>query len=158
MIFSKGGASNGHEGLDLNEVESILRGVFREYGSGGLDFKYEYTDNRIDASCQLSLKNCDDHILAFITFYTDGSGRVSFYFDKLAINERNLKLVNQFNDNCYYLKACIDDKGFLVISCPAEYVNSETVGKTVERSLNELLKDRTQKYLFPLTVLTEGDD
>ena len=157
MGISKGGASGGYDGFDLYEVESILRKVFSAYGNGGLDFKFKYTDNRVDASCQLTLRNCDDHILAFITFFTDGSGRVSFYFDKLEINERTLKLVNQFNNNCYFLKACIDDKNYLVISCPAEYVTLNTVGKTVERSLNELLKDKTQKFLFPLTALTHNE-
>lgn len=75
----------------------------------------------------------------------------------MEINERTLKLVNQFNNNCYFLKACIDDKNYLVVSCPAEYVTLNTVGKTVERSLNELLKDKTQKFLFPLTALTHNE-
>ena len=144
----------GYEKLKLAKVEKILRSLFKNYGSDGLDFEYEYDDDCVTAQCHLSLKSHDDDILASFNFYTGGNAGLDFFFDHLDLNEQTLRLINDFNDNVYYLKAHISEKGFLVISAPVEYLTLDTLDEYVGRVMNDLADDKAKTYLLPLTRLT----
>ena len=145
------------ENLKLNKAEKILNKVFKNYGGGGLEFEYEYEENGLVARCDLTLKGCDDGILASFKFFTGGNVALDFYFDHLEANAHTLSLLNDFNNNVYYLKAFISDKGYLVVSAPVEYLNLDTLDETMARVMNEFIDDDVQKYLFPLTELTTSD-
>lgn len=142
--------------LNLKKVKKILEKVFGSYGSNGLDFKYEMQADRLIAKNDLTLNGCDDEIYASFTFYREGNACLDFYFDYIDINEETLRLVNAFNDNVYYLKACINEKDCLVISHPVEYLTEKAVAECVERTLDDVVRDRTKQYLLPLTELTTG--
>ena len=145
------------ENLNLNKVEKILGDFFKEYAGGALGFEFKYDDDGLVAECDLALEGCDDDILASFKFYTGGNAGLDFYFDKLPVNLKTLELVNQFNNNVYYLKARISDKGYLVVSSPIEYTNLDAIEEYVARMMDEFLDDRVQQYLFPLAELTQGD-
>lgn len=92
-------------------------------------------------------------------YLTDKTMQIVLSFNYVSNSEDTLKLMNDFNEHCPYLKAYTTPhkKGFILcVASNLAYISDEKAGvKYFETIIQMLHSDPIQAYLRPLTILAK---
>ncbi len=138
--------------MNLKNIEKLLRKELNT--KRNLAFEYEYENDNINASCDLTSKSYKGGIYAVFTVYTDGLILCSFTFDKIQLDHTSLDFITKFNQNSVWLTAYVTDKGYLKLRNNIFVGSENAVIENINFLLDHLITEKIKQYLSPLSQLT----
>lgn len=132
-------------------LNRIARDLQKNYGNL---FEFKVENDRVTGTGELSIKGHDDNVYASIMISNSGSAMFRFCFDQVEPSEHVLNLINDLNDELFFLKAYIDSDNYLVLQHNTFYISELDYMRYVSRVLNELVDEDTERLLKPITQLT----
>lgn len=140
--------------MNFKVAERYLRKVLNE--GFGLDYEYEYGDDHLLAKHSINVNGLQGSAYSIIRVYDDNTVVFRFTFDKIDRTRETIRLANEYNENFLFLKAYIGDE-YLYVEHVAFIVNEENLQEYVKGIFEELIAEKSKKYLAPLCDLTYDD-
>lgn len=139
----------------------VLRNELEKYLKNKYNFEplIEEKDDSIIVKCSIKFRDFDDEVLLRISAFTSGESTISFIFDKIELTLEVMLRINAFNENVNWLKAFINENGYLTFKYPIiDAVIESNVVDAIEFLFKIITNENTRKHLDPLTVLTFNDN
>lgn|SRR5574344_1893879 len=128
--------------INLRKVEEGVRDeVLKQIDDIEINSEFD-EDGNLEMNFTIELKGIKGSIYVNPSFYPNGNFEFRLVFDEMEINETNLEAINEFNNEMYWFKACINKKGYLVL-------NNSNYGLEAEIAIDA--------FSFYFSLLTDQD-